>query len=135
MPFRTPQANFRIVRNKVQKLRAPLFKVRNSFQGAKISVQGAKIFASCKTTSWHTSAILHTSSQFLHRAKQGAKISHSAKLDSRCEILILRCENFASVGHIFEALPGAQIMHTIYRFEAWEVKNPFLQAVNDLDLK
>ena len=94
-----------------------------------------KIFASCETTSWHTSAILHTSSQFLHRAKQGAKISHSAKLDSRCEILILRCENFASVGHIFEALPGAQIMHTIYQFKAQEVRNPDLQTLHDLDLK
>ena len=107
-------------------------------QGAKIlhcANQGAKIFAPCKTTSWHTSAISHTSSQFLHRAKQGAKISHSAKLDSRCEILILRCENFASVGHIFEALPGAQIMHTIYHFESWEVRNPALQTVHDLDLK
>ena len=121
VPFRTPQSNFHTVRNKVQKFRTPLFKVRNSFQGAKISVQGAsvshttiqgaKIFAPCETTSWHTSAISHTSSHFSHRAKQGTKISHSAKLsaklDSRCEILILRCENFATVGHNFEALPGA----------------------------
>ena len=82
---------------------------------------------------------MHTSSPFSHHAKQGAKISHSAKLsaklDSRCEFLILRCENFASVGHIFEALSGAQIMHTIYCFEAWEVRNPVLQTVHDLDLK
>ena len=111
-------------------------------QGAKIlhcANQGAKIFAPCKTTSWHTSAISHTSSQFLHRAKQGAKISHnaklSAKLDSRCEILILRCENFATIGHVFGALPGAQIMHMICRFEACEVRNPWIQTVHDLDLK
>ena len=26
----------------------------------------------------------------------------------------------------FEALPGAQFMHTICRFEAWEVNNPML---------
>ncbi|RVW27003.1 hypothetical protein CK203_100481 [Vitis vinifera] len=41
------------------------------------TIQGAKIFAPCETTSWHTSAISHTSSQFSHRAKQGAKISHT----------------------------------------------------------
>ncbi|KAL6349770.1 hypothetical protein AAG906_001657 [Vitis piasezkii] len=43
--------------------------------------------------------------------------------------------HFATVGHVFEALPGAQIMHTICRFEAWEVRNPVLQMVHDLDLK
>ena len=26
--------------------------------------------------------------------------------------------NFSTVRHIFEALPGAQIMHTIYQFKA-----------------
>ena len=132
-----------------QEFRTPLFKVRNSFQGAKISVQGAsishtsiqgaKIFALCKTPSWHMSGISHSPNQFLHRAKQVAKISHnaelSAKLDSRCEILILRCENFATVGHNFEALSGAQIMHMICHFKAWEVRNPVLQTVHDLDLK
>ena len=45
------------------------------------------------------------------------------------------CENFSTVGHIFEALYGAQIMHMICRFEAWEVRNPALQTVHDLDLK
>nr|CAN73999.1 hypothetical protein VITISV_001606 [Vitis vinifera] len=86
VPFRTPQAKFGTVRIKVRKFRTPLFKVRNSFQGAKISIQGAKIFAPCETLSCHTSAISHTPSQFLHRAKLGAK------LDSRCEILSPRCE-------------------------------------------
>ena len=43
--------------------------------------------------------------------------------------------NFATVGHIFEALPGAQIMHMICCFEAWEFRNPDLQTVCDLDLK
>ena len=43
--------------------------------------------------------------------------------------------NFTTVRDIFEALPGAQIMHTIYHFEAWEVRNPVLQMVYDLDLK
>ena len=42
---------------------------------------------------------------------------------------------FASVGHNFEALPGAQIIHIICRFEAWEVRNLVLQTVHDLDLK
>ena len=31
-----------------------------------------------------------------------------------------------TVGHIFEALPGSQIMHTIFRFESWEVRSPVL---------
>ena len=43
--------------------------------------------------------------------------------------------NFATVGHIFEALPGAQIMHMISRFKAWEVKSPEFQMVHNLELK
>ncbi|RVW61987.1 hypothetical protein CK203_063930 [Vitis vinifera] len=93
-------------------------------------------FRTVRNTSWHTSAISHTSSQFSHRANQGAKISHTtiqgAKFIPTCEF---ECENFATVGHIFEALPGAQIMHMICRFKAWEVRNPLLQTVHDLDLK
>ena len=85
------------------------------------------------------SGISHTSSPFSHGAKQGAKISHSAKLsaklDSRCEILILRWENFATVGHTFGALPEVHFLHSIYHFKAREVRNPYLQTVCDLDLK
>ena len=131
-------------------------------QGAKIShttIQGAKFISRCenlssrcinfahlnprcekfrtvRNTSWHTSAISHTPSQFSHGAKQGAKISHTtiqrAKFIPTCEF---ECENFATVGHNFEALSGAQIMHMICRFESWEVRNPMLQTVRDLDLK
>ena len=83
-------------------------------------------FRTVRNTPWHTSAISHTSSQFSHRAKQGAKISvqgalvshttiQGAKFIPTCEF---ECENFATVGHNFEALPGAQIMHTIYQFKA-----------------
>ncbi|RVW18217.1 hypothetical protein CK203_106135 [Vitis vinifera] len=43
--------------------------------------------------------------------------------------------NFTTVRHVFGALNGAQIMYTIYHFEAWEVRNPILQTVHDLDLK
>ena len=43
--------------------------------------------------------------------------------------------NFTTVRHVFEALPGAQIMHMICSFEAWKVRNPMLQTVRDLDLK
>ena len=43
--------------------------------------------------------------------------------------------HFATVGHVFGVLPGAQIIHTIYHFESWEVRNPVLQTVHDLDLK
>ena len=63
------------------------------------------------------------------------KYGNFARCNSRCEILILRCENFATVGHNFEALPGAQIIHMICHFKAWEVRNPELQMVCDLDLK
>nr|CAN82165.1 hypothetical protein VITISV_026519 [Vitis vinifera] len=99
VPFRTPQANFLTVRNKVRKFRTPLFKVQNSFQGAKISVQGASIS---------------------HTTIQGAKFI------PRCEF---ECENFATVGHNFGAFSGAQIMYMICRFEAWEFRNPALQMV------
>ena len=43
--------------------------------------------------------------------------------------------HFTTVGHIFGALPGAQIIHTICRFEAREFKSPMLQTVHDLELK
>ena len=89
VPFRTPQAHFRTVRNKVRKFRTPLFKVRKSqfkvhqFRTPQSKVR--KIFAPCETLSWHTSAISHTSSPFSHRAKQDAnssvqsmEISHDA---------------------------------------------------------
>ena len=35
----------------------------------------------------------------------------------------------------FGALFGAQFMHTICRFEAWEVSNPILQTVRNSELK
>ena len=34
--------------------------------------------------------------------------------------------NFATVRHVFEALPKAQIMHMICHFKSWEVRNPAL---------
>ena len=43
--------------------------------------------------------------------------------------------NFATVGHIFEALSGAQIMDTISRFKSWEVRSPELQTRCDLEVK
>ena len=43
--------------------------------------------------------------------------------------------HFATVEHIFEALTGAQIMHTISRFKSWEVRSPELQTVLNLELK
>ena len=43
--------------------------------------------------------------------------------------------NFATVRYVFGELNGAQIMHTIYHFEAWEVRNPVLQTVHDLEVK
>ena len=45
------------------------------------------------------------------------------------------CHSRTPIGHIFEALTGAQIMHTISCFEAWEVRSPVLQTVHDLELK
>ena len=43
--------------------------------------------------------------------------------------------HFATVGHIFEALLGAQIMHTISCFKSWEVRSLELQTVHNLELK
>ena len=43
--------------------------------------------------------------------------------------------NFTTVRHVFGELPGAQIMYAIYHFKSWEVRNPMLQTVRDLDLK
>ncbi|KAL6313191.1 hypothetical protein AAG906_016782 [Vitis piasezkii] len=121
-------------------------------------------FRTVRNTSWHTSAISHTSSQISHGANQGAKISHTtiqgAKFIPRCEFSkhrfstpCSRCENFCTVETLswhtsaishtqanfhttrFGVVPGGKIMYTIYQFEAWEVRNPVLQTVHDLDLK
>ena len=35
----------------------------------------------------------------------------------------------------FGALPEVQFLHAIYHFKAFEVKNPTLQTVHDLELK
>ena len=40
-----------------------------------------------------------------------------------------------SLSATFGALPGAQFMHTICRFEAREVRNPMLQTVHNSKLK
>ena len=40
-----------------------------------------------------------------------------------------------SLSATFGALHGAQIMYTICRFEAREVRNPTLQMVRDSELK
>ena len=85
-------------------------KVRNP--KSKIShtlIQGAKIFAPCKTPSWHMIAISYNPNQFLHSANQGAKISHDtvqgAKIIVQCANSLnvsfahhySRCENFRTV--------------------------------------
>ena len=43
--------------------------------------------------------------------------------------------HFATFGHVFGALSGAKIMHTISLFESQEVKSLVLQTACDLDLK
>ncbi|KAL6310831.1 hypothetical protein AAG906_019468 [Vitis piasezkii] len=53
----------------------------------------------------------------------------------KAERNIAAAPNFATVRHVFGVVPGAQIMHTIYQFEAWEVRNLVFQTVHDLDLK
>ncbi|KAL6343664.1 hypothetical protein AAG906_025029 [Vitis piasezkii] len=143
------QANFRTVRIKVRKFRTPLFKVRNSFQGAKISskvISFAHLNPRCENFRTvrikvrnhllaHECHFAHLKPLFAPCETRCESRCHFAHHNSRCEILILRCENFATVGHDFGALPGAQIMHMICRFKAWEVRNPVLQTVSDLDLK
>ena len=41
--------------------------------------------------------------------------------------------HFATVGHVFGALSGAQIMLKILCFESYEVRSPVLQTLCDLD--
>ena len=43
--------------------------------------------------------------------------------------------HFATLGHVFGALSGVQIMHTISCFESWEVRGLALQTVRDLEVK
>ena len=35
----------------------------------------------------------------------------------------------------FRVLPGVHFIHTISRFESWEVRSPTLQTVHELELK
>ncbi|KAL6340004.1 hypothetical protein AAG906_038839 [Vitis piasezkii] len=58
-----------------------------------------------------------------------------SKVRIRVRKFLYSAPHFATVGHVFGALSGAQIMHTIYQFEAWEVRNLVFQTVHDLDLK
>ena len=68
--------------------RTPLFKVRKFSHRAK-SPLGTRVPFS------------HTSSQISHRAKQGAKFSHNAKLSAKC---YPRCEILGPKGAIFAHL-------------------------------
>ena len=43
--------------------------------------------------------------------------------------------HFTTFGHVFGALNGAKIMHTISCFKYWEVRSPDLQTVLNLELK
>ena len=85
---------------------------------------------------WHTRA----RREFSHRAKQGANSSVQRVPFSHISIQgakfpVQGAKIFASVGHNFEALPGAQIMHMICLFKDLEVRNLEIQTVCDLDLK
>ena len=68
--------------------RTPLYKVRKFSHRAKFP-PGTRVPFS------------HTSSQISHRAKQGAKFSHSAKLSAKC---YPRCEFLSPKGAIFAHL-------------------------------
>ena len=43
--------------------------------------------------------------------------------------------HLATIGHVFGALNGAKIMHTISCFKYWEVRSPDIQTVLNLELK
>ena len=60
-----------------------------------------------------------------HECKEGKQREKSNMKNSRGQPLL----------DTFGALPGAQLIHTICRFEAQEVRNPTLQAVHNLELK
>ena len=57
-------------------------------------------FRTVRNTSWHTSAISHTSNPFSHRAKQGAKISHTTIQGAKISV------QGASISH--DAIQGAK---------------------------
>ena len=56
---------------------------------------------------------------------QGGKIEESNMKNPRVHQLF----------DTFGALPKVHLMHTICRFEAWEVSNPTLQTVHNSELK
>ena len=60
-----------------------------------------------------------------HECKEGKQREKSNMKNSRGQQLL----------DTFGALPGVHLMHTICRFEAWEVRNPTLQTVHESELK
>ena len=91
---------------------------------------------------------MHTISRFQSLGSQESIASNGARFGVETKKLwlfeddyakmngnVAAAPHFATVGHVFGALSGAQIMHTICRFEAYEVRSPVLQTVCDLDLK
>ena len=56
---------------------------------------------------------------------QGGKTEESNMKNSRGQKLL----------DTFRVLSGVHFMHTICRFEAWEVRSPMLQTVHELELK
>ena len=56
---------------------------------------------------------------------QGGKTEESNMKNSRGQQLL----------DTFRVLPGVHFMHTIFRFEAREVRSPTLQTVRELELK
>ncbi|KAL6315653.1 hypothetical protein AAG906_004824 [Vitis piasezkii] len=114
----------------------PLFKVRKfSHRRNHLLAHGCHfahlkpLFAPCKTRCENFAH--HNSRCEIQSNKLWPFEDNCAKLNGN----FAAAPHFSTVGHVFGALPGAQIMHTIYRFEAWEVRNPVLQTVSDLDLK
>ncbi|RVW73759.1 hypothetical protein CK203_057635 [Vitis vinifera] len=107
----------------------------NASNGVQIGVETKKLWSFQENWTELSGNFAHLNPRCENLSSRCINFAHH---NSRCEIhsnVRIRVRNFATVGHNFEALPGAQIMHMICRFKAWEVKNPELQTVCDLDLK
>nr|CAN69992.1 hypothetical protein VITISV_039897 [Vitis vinifera] len=120
-------------------------KVRILFQTSvsHTTIQGVKIFVHRVKPSPGTRVPFCTPQATFHRTMAETRCElkvhigiahHNSRRLCKAERNVAAAPNFATVRHVFGEVPGVQIMHTIYRFKAYEVRNPVLQTVHDLDL-
>ena len=76
-----------------------------------------RVFRSCETTLWHTSAISQPRT-LISQLRNGCEILHALKSFSAHTLKPHPCWTH------FEVLPEVHFIHTISRFKAWEVRSP-----------